>query len=70
MLESHLMEDTYNKWPEWQKVYVDIKILMPRGCQPLPRGYVHVLKHKKNMYKIRLKEIFSLTWAEGSLVSS
>ena len=31
------MEETYNKWPEWQKVYVDIKLLTPRGClNPLP----------------------------------
>ena len=42
LLESHLMEETYNKWPEWQKVYVYIKILTPRGCLPLPRGYIHV----------------------------
>ena len=42
LLESHLMEETYNKWPEWQKVYVYIKILTPRGCLTLPRGYIHV----------------------------
>ena len=42
MLESHLMEETYNKWPEWQKVYVVIKILSPRGCLSLPWGYIHV----------------------------
>ena len=42
LLESHLMEETYSKWPEWQKVYVKIKILTPWGCLPLPRGYKHV----------------------------
>ena len=42
LLESHLMEETYSKWPEWQKVYVKIKILTPGGCLPLPRGYIHV----------------------------
>ena len=42
LLESHLMEETYRKWPEWQKVYVYIKILTPGGCLPLPRGYIHV----------------------------
>ena len=42
LLESHLMEETYSKWPEWQKVYVYIKILTPRGRLPLPQGYRHV----------------------------
>ena len=42
LLESHLMEETYSKWPEWQKVYVKIKILTPGGCLPLPRRYKHV----------------------------
>ena len=41
MLESHLMEEIY-EWLEWQKVYVDIKILTPRDCLPLPQGYIHV----------------------------
>ena len=47
MLESHLMEDTYNKWPEWQKVYVDIKNLTSRVCLPLPRGYIYMYKSMK-----------------------
>ena len=42
MIESHLMEETYNKWPEWQKVYVEIKILTPKGFLPQFRGYIHV----------------------------
>ena len=42
LLESHLMEETYSKWAEWQKVYVYIKILTPRCCLPLPWGYIHV----------------------------
>ena len=33
-----------NKWPKWQDVPVDIKILSPRGCQPLPRGYIRYEK--------------------------
>ena len=37
LLESHLIEETYNKWPEWQKIYVKIKILTPGGCLPLPQ---------------------------------
>ena len=40
LLESHLMEETYSKWPEWQKIYVKIKILTPGGCLPLPRRYI------------------------------
>ena len=35
LLESHLMEETHSKWPEWQKVYVYIEILTPRGCLAL-----------------------------------
>ena len=71
LLESHLMEETYSKWPEWQKVY--IKILTPRGCLPLPRGYIHVWKHYtciktwKIMYKIRVQRYFLETcneWAK------
>ena len=44
LLESHLEEETYREWPEWQKVYVKIKILTPGGCLPLPlpQGYIHV----------------------------
>ena len=58
LLESHLMEETYSKWPQWQKVYVYIKILTPRGCLPLPRGYIHVLKHEKICLKSDFKDIF------------
>ena len=42
LLKIHLMEETYSKWPEWQKIYVKKKILIPGGCLPLPRGYIHV----------------------------
>ena len=41
LLESHLMEEIYSKWPEWQKVYVQIK-LTPGSCLCLPRDYIHV----------------------------
>ena len=47
--------ETCNKWPKWQDVPVDIKILSPggyvpvdikilspEGYQPLPLGYIHV----------------------------
>ena len=47
--------ETCNKWPKWQDIPVDIKISSPRGCQPMPRGYIHVLNHEKKMYKIRLQ---------------
>ena len=47
LLESHLMEETYSKWPVWQKVYVKIKILNPGGCLPLAI----------NMYKNRQKYV-------------
>ena len=42
LLESHLMGETYSRWPEWHDVYVYIKVLTPRGCLSLPQGYIHV----------------------------
>ena len=56
MLEIHLMEETYNKWPEWQKVYVDIILFTSRCCLPLSRGYIHAQKHEK-IWKPDFKEI-------------
>ena len=43
--------ETCNKWVKWQGLSVDIKILSPGGCLPLPRGYIHVLNHEKNCIK-------------------
>ena len=34
--------ETCNKWPKWHDVPDDIKFSPPRGCQPLPWGYIHV----------------------------
>ena len=45
-LQRDLFE-TCNKWPKWQDVPVDIKISSPRGCQPLPRGYIYMYKIMK-----------------------
>ena len=45
--------ETCNKWVKWYGLSVDIKILSPAGCLPLPlplpRGYIHVLNHEKNV---------------------
>ena len=59
LLESHLMEETYSKWPEWQKVYVYIKILTQGVVCSCP-GAIY-------MYKIRLQRYFLETcnkWAK------
>ena len=48
--------ETYTKWAKLQGLSVDIKILSPRGCLPLPRGYIHVEK-QKICIKSELKEI-------------
>ena len=48
LLESHLMEETYSKWPEWQKVY----------CLPLPRGYIHVYKNRQKYVQNQTSKIF------------
>ena len=58
LLESHLIFETYSKWPEWQKIYVYIKILTPRGLSAPALGLYTCIKTGKNMYKIRLKDIF------------
>ena len=47
LLESHLLEETYSKWPEWHEVYVYIKNLTPGGCLPLPRA-IYMYKNMKN----------------------
>ena len=57
-LQRHFFE-TCNKWVKWSGLSVDIKILSPGGCLPLPRGYIHVLNHEKNYIKSDFKDIFS-----------
>ena len=48
LLENHLMEVTYSKWPKWQF----------KGLSaPAPGLYTHI-KTWKIMYKIRLQKIF------------
>ena len=67
LLESHLMEETYSKWPEWQKVYVKIKILTPAGLSAPAPGLYTCMKTGKNLYKIRLQRYFFETcnkWAK------
>ena len=59
--------ETFNKWPKWQDVPVDIKISSPRGCQPLPWGYIHV-KSWKNCIKSDFKEICFLNMCVRSEV--
>ena len=46
---------TCSKRIKWWNVCADIKTLSPRGCQSLPRGYIHV---KKKCIKSDFKEIF------------
>ena len=36
----------YNKWPEWQTIYVDLKILTPVGCLSL-LGAIYMYKSMK-----------------------
>ena len=49
LLESHLMEETYSKWPEWHEVYSD-----PRGLSAPAPGLYTCIKTSKYVYKIRL----------------
>ena len=41
-----------------KKFLLTSKLCPLRGCMRLPRGYIHVLNHDKNMYKIRLQRDF------------
>ena len=50
MLENHLMEKTYNNWPEWQTLYVE-KENWPEGVVRLCLGATYLYKKKKNMTK-------------------
>ena len=58
LLESHLIEETYSKWPEWQKIYVYIKILTPKGLSAPASGLYTCIKTWKIMYKIRLQRYY------------
>ena len=50
--------ETCNKWVKWWGLFVDIKMLSPRGCLPLPWGYLHVLNHEKKCLKSDIIDIF------------
>ena len=62
MLESHLIEETRKNDQSDKKVSVDIKIVSPRGCVPLPRGYI-MYTSMKHMYKIRVQRDFAFEFA-------
>ena len=46
LIESHLMEETYSKWPEWQKVYVKIKF-RPQGVVCPGPGAIYMYKNRQ-----------------------
>ena len=59
--------ETFNKWPKWQDVPVDIKISSKRGLSaPVPGLYTWI-KSRKNMYKIRLQRDFWPKWQQVSI---
>ena len=49
--------ETCNKWMKWQDSSVDIKMLSPGGCAPVP-GLYTCIKSWKKLYKIRLQRHF------------
>ena len=53
LLESHLMVETYSKWPEWRTVYVFYKNSDPKGLSA--PGLYTCIKRRKNMYEVRLQ---------------
>ena len=57
LLESHLMEETYSKWPEWQNVYVKLKILTPGAVCPCP-GAIYMYKRQKYVWNQTSKLFF------------
>ena len=64
-LQRHFFE-TCNKWMKWQYISVDIKILSPGGCLPLPWGlsapalglYTCIKSWKKNVSNQTWKRLF------------
>ena len=36
-----------SKWPKWQEVSADIKIVSPGGYLPMTHGNIHLLNHEK-----------------------
>ena len=58
LLESHLMEETYSKWPEWQKGLCLYKNFDPRELSAPAPGLYTCIKTWKIMYKIRLQRYF------------
>ena len=59
LLLSHIMEEPYSKWPEWQKVYVKIKNSDPKGVVfPCPGLYSCINKQAKICIKSDFKDIF------------
>ena len=50
--------ETCNMWAKRKGLSVVIKILSSVDCLPLPWGYICMMKHGKNVYKIDFKAIF------------
>ena len=61
--------ETCNIWTKRKGLSVVIKILSPMDCLPLPWGYISMVKHEKNVYKIGLQSNLSSPEPLGSLVS-
>ena len=67
LLESHLIEETYSKWPEWQEVLCLYKNSDPKGLSAPAPGLYTCIKTWKIIYKIRLQRYFFETcnkWAK------
>ena len=66
---KEILFKTCNKWswPMWQYyVSVDIIILSPGGCLPLPRGYIHLLNHEKMYIKSEVELMGPFCWHQNS----
>ena len=67
LLESHLMEETYSKWPEWHEVYVYLKFWPQGFVCPCPGAIYMYKKHEKSCIKSDFNDIFFETcnkWAK------
>ena len=49
--------ETCSKWPKWQEVSVDIKILSPGIVCPWPVAYIHISNHEMMCIKSEVEEI-------------
>ena len=68
LLESHLMEETYSKWPVTKGLCL-YKNSAAKGLSAPAQGLYTCMKRWKIMYKIRLQRCFFWNWQQMGKVT-